>query len=235
MRTLLSFLLLAMISPAIAQQAQQSPADIALARMRDAMKKQNERIAQADAATAMAQAAQFAAEAKLAEAEKKIAELVKNLKTETEKAKADRETGDKVVKDLEAKLKAKDEVIADASKKNAGWKVVFDQVKAAAEQRGGLLEEAQNRTIAAERKAQEHERKNREMYKLGTEVLERYKSFGLGTALLAREPFVGSMRVKFQNYVNDYGDKLATQRIGAAKSEAVEGKPKASNEQPKKP
>lgn len=224
-----------MVSSAVAQQGQQSPADIALARMRDAMKKQNERIAQADAATATAQAAQFAAEAKVAEAEKKIAELVKNLKTETEKAKADRETSDKVIKDLEEKIKARDATIADASKKNAGWKAAFDQVKAAAEQRGGLLEEAQNRTIAAERKAQEHERKNREMYKLGTEVLERYKSFGLGTALLAREPFVGSMRVKFQNYINDYGDKLATQRIGAAKSEAVEGKPNASNEQPKKP
>jgi hypothetical protein len=115
---------------------------------------------------------------------------------------------------------------------NKDWKAAFDQVRAVAEQRGGLVESAQTKAIAAQRQADEHARKNRELYQLGIEILERYKKFGLGTALLAREPFVGSMRVKFQNYVQDYGDKLDTQKIDAAKPPNVK---EGSTESPKKP
>jgi hypothetical protein len=51
------------------------------------------------------------------------------------------------------------------------------------------------------------------MYRIGSEILKRYEGFGLGTAIAAREPFVGSMRVKLQNLVQDYADKLAEQKI----------------------
>jgi hypothetical protein len=48
---------------------------------------------------------------------------------------------------------------------------------------------------------------------LGKEILERYEKFGLGTALTAREPFVGTTRVRLQNLVQEYSDKLSEQRI----------------------
>ena len=51
------------------------------------------------------------------------------------------------------------------------------------------------------------------MYKIGSEVLQRFENFGLGTALTAREPFVGTTRVKLQNLFQDYADKLADARI----------------------
>jgi hypothetical protein len=51
------------------------------------------------------------------------------------------------------------------------------------------------------------------MYRLGNEVLDRYAQFGLGTALAAREPFVGITKVKFQNLVQDYQNKLTDQTI----------------------
>jgi hypothetical protein len=63
------------------------------------------------------------------------------------------------------------------------------------------------------------------MYKLGLEILGRYEKFGLGTALLAREPFVRNMKVKFENYVQDYGDKLDAQRIQPSGAAAVESQP----------
>ena len=55
--------------------------------------------------------------------------------------------------------------------------------------------------------------KNREMHKLASEILVRYEKFGLGEALGAKEPFVGLSRVKLQNYVQDFQDKLSDQRI----------------------
>ena len=43
------------------------------------------------------------------------------------------------------------------------------------------------------------------------EILTRYQQFGLGQALAAREPFTGNAKVKLQNIVQDYGDKILNQ------------------------
>jgi hypothetical protein len=47
------------------------------------------------------------------------------------------------------------------------------------------------------------------------EILDRYEKFGLGDAILAREPFTAAKRVKFQNLVQDLSDKLTDARIPA--------------------
>jgi hypothetical protein len=51
------------------------------------------------------------------------------------------------------------------------------------------------------------------MFKVGSEILTRFEKFGLGTAITAREPFIGLTRVKLQNLMQDYADKLADQKI----------------------
>ena len=234
MKRIVTLLLMCAALGAVAEQAG-NPADAAMARMRDAMKKLGQRIAEADAATATAQAAQFAAEGKLKEAEAKIATLTKDLKTETADHKAEKETSGKTIKDLTAKLATKEKEVAAYSKSLKEWEAGYKKASDVANAKESERAEAAGKAIVMERKAQEHERKNREMYKLGTEILERYKSFGLGTALLAREPFVGSMRVKFENYIQDYGDKLASQRIkeGATKDSAAKKTEAAA--QPAKP
>jgi hypothetical protein len=53
------------------------------------------------------------------------------------------------------------------------------------------------------------------MYQAGMEILDRYEKFGLGDAILAREPFTAAKRVKFQNLVQDLSDKLTDARIPA--------------------
>jgi hypothetical protein len=50
------------------------------------------------------------------------------------------------------------------------------------------------------------------MYQAGMEILDRYEKFGLGDAILAREPFTAAQRVKFQNLVQDFSDKLTDAR-----------------------
>ena len=67
--------------------------------------------------------------------------------------------------------------------------------------------------IALERKVADEQRKNEEMFKVGNEVLTRFEKFSLGTAIVAREPFVGLTRVKLQNLMQEYSDKIADQKI----------------------
>lgn len=57
------------------------------------------------------------------------------------------------------------------------------------------------------------------MYQVGVEILNRYENFGLGDALLAREPFVGTTRVKFQNLIQQDQDQLTDSRIGEKKKD----------------
>lgn len=209
-------------------QGQQQP-NPAEARMRDALKKLTQRIAEADAATAVAQAAQLAAEAKVTGLEAKVTELSKSLKDETAKGKTDKETSQKALANIEAKLANKEKEVALLLESLGKWKEGFNKARDVANAKEDERAVAAGKVIVLERQVAEHERKNREMYKAGMEILERYKGFGLGTALLAKEPFVGAMRVKFQNYAQDYGDKLGTQQIKPGESKEVEGKPKVAS------
>lgn len=59
-----------------------------------------------------------------------------------------------------------------------------------------------------ERTLADRESRNLELYKVGKEVLDRYENFAFGRALLAREPFTSLSRVKLENLVQDYQDKL---------------------------
>ena len=67
--------------------------------------------------------------------------------------------------------------------------------------------------IELQRKLADRESKNLALFKLANEILKRYERFGLGDALAAKEPFTGVARVKLENLVQDYQDKLAEQRV----------------------
>ena len=67
------------------------------------------------------------------------------------------------------------------------------------------------------------------MYRLGNEVLDRYAQFGLGTAISAREPFVGITKVKFQTLLQDYQNKLTDQTIKPDNSVPAKGGDSASS------
>jgi hypothetical protein len=61
--------------------------------------------------------------------------------------------------------------------------------------------------------------RNAAMFQTANEILTRYERFGLGEALAAKEPFVGVTRVKLENQVQDYEDKLAAERIKDSEGE----------------
>ena len=62
--------------------------------------------------------------------------------------------------------------------------------------------------ITLQRLVADRETKNLELFKTGNDILTRYERFGLGDALAAKEPFVGVTRVKLEELVQDYRDKL---------------------------
>jgi hypothetical protein len=148
-----------------------------------------------------------------AELEAKNKELTDQGAAMTRQAAANRAEADKTIADLKAKVDERDREIGSLRVTLDKWKVdhkmISDLVRTKESQRAALAE----KVIMLDRQVADQQRKNAAMHKLGIEILDRYEKFGLGTALTAREPFVGLTRVKFENLIQDYGDKLADERI----------------------
>jgi len=135
--------------------------------------------------------------------------LTAKLDVLTKQAAADKEQLDLGTK----KTDAQEKELADTKEALAKWKAAFDQLTADAKksesERGRLAGE----NVLLQRKVEDRERKNLELWRLGNEILTRYEKFGLGDALAAREPFTGVSRVKLENLVQDYKDKIDDQRV----------------------
>jgi chromosome segregation ATPase len=135
---------------------------------------------------------------------KRLEELDKELKAEKEKAKEiqDRQTAQ--IKRLEDDL-AKFKVSLDK------WEAAHATITGIAKKKEIERAKLQAKAADLERKLADCRAKNAELYKLGNEILDRYNRFGIGEALAAREPFTGNAKVKLQNLVQDYGEKLLNQ------------------------
>jgi chromosome segregation ATPase len=147
------------------------------------------------------------------ELEQKAKELGEKLAALTKASDTEREGLERTVSGLRGK-------VAELEKENGGLKADLAQAVGVGNQTADRLKKKEadglklgERIVDLERKVSEGERKNLELHRLGKEILERYEKFGLGTALTAREPFVGTTRVRLQNLVQEYSDKLSEQRI----------------------
>jgi chromosome segregation ATPase len=207
----------------VSSAAAQEQADPAMARMREGMKKLIQRISESDAARVTAEAAKAEADLKVADLEARLKALEKKASDLAIKSTKDKAESDKTIADLNTKLTAKEKEVIALANALSQWKEGFNKAKTVAEGKEAERAAAAGKATLLERRVAAAETKNAEMLKLGQEILARYEKFGLGTALLAREPFVRNMKVKFENYVQDYGDKLDAQRIqpsGASKVES---------------
>lgn len=178
------------------------------------------------------------AEMKLRETLRNTMLQLRNLQGEKDTLQAQKDQAELEKKEVDAKLEKKtresDTALADAKNELTDvrarleaqkveterlsvslekWKKSHEEVTDLAAKREAARAKLNSEKIILERKVADQLRKNQEMYKIGSEVLVRYENFGLGTAITAREPFVGTTKVKLQNLVQDYGDKLAEQRI----------------------
>lgn len=180
--------------------------DPVLTRMREALKNTMIQLRDAQTQVATLQATQ-------AQDDAKIKDLQAQLDKVTKQASDDKLAADKTIADLKEQNAAQDARNAKELETIAKWKKSYDALLAQAKAIDAKRAEFAGKCIAFQRQVDDQQRKNLAMYDLGMDILQRYERFGLGEALTAREPFTGLTRVKFQNLIQDYGDKLADQKI----------------------
>ena len=186
---------------------QPNPAEV---RMREALRNTMIQLRTAQNDNAALQAAKAELERKNKELDAQVKQLTKNIAD-------DKDAADKVKANLESKVAAQADEIAklkeDLAKSQADFKAASVLAQSKEAERAKLAADVIvfNRTVA------DQKAKNAELYKLGREILLRYEKLGLGEVLGAKEPFVGTTRVKLENYVQDFQDKLTDQKIQPAK------------------
>ncbi len=176
------------------------------ARLRDALRQMTARVQSAEADAATAKAVQTDLEAKNKALAAQIEKLTKDLaseKTSTEKAAS---AAASKLAELEADLARAKEAL---DKWKAGHAQVSELARKAETARVALAAKA----VSLNQQVADLQRKNLALYQLGTEILARLEGFGYGTALAAREPFVGTTRVKLENEVQGYKDKLLDPKL----------------------
>ena len=146
-----------------------------------------------------------AASAKLREALKSVTLQLRALQEQNATLQAAKDASDLAAKGLQDKLDA------DAKQAKA------DREAAEAEQA-----KLASRIIVLQRQLDTAITRNLALFKLGNEILTRYEHFGLGDALAAKEPFTQNARVKLENFVQEYQDKLGEQRVVSGRIPAGE-------------
>jgi len=200
-------LLLVLMLPALPAVAQEEDQQVAInAKLRESLRNTMVQLRDAQGQVATLQATQAASEAKIKDLEAQVKKLVKQ-------ASDDKLVSDKSIADLQAQVAAQDTRNARQLEALAKWKEGYnklvDQAKAIDARRGELAA----RVIVLDRKVADQQRRNQALYDLGKQILKRYEHYGLGDAILNREPFTGIAKVKFENYIQDNADKLADEKI----------------------
>ena len=139
--------------------------------------------------------------------------LTKQVEAVTKQMAADKAETDKSIAELREHSAQQVLELAQTKEALEQSKVANKQLTETGEKIEGERAKLATKVVELERKVSEQRTKNLAMFKIGNEVLSRYEKFGLGTAIAAREPFTRNMRVKLENLVQDYEDKLAEQRI----------------------
>lgn len=147
------------------------------------------------------------------ENEVKIKDLSAKLEASTKQAAADKKESERAISQLTIRVADQDTKLGSYITALGKWKAAYNKAAELANSTEAARAKLEKEAILLQRQVTDQRMKNTEMYRVGIELLDRYKKFGLGDALAAREPFVGITRVKFENLVQDYQDKLSAQTI----------------------
>lgn len=178
------------------------------AKFREALKNTMLKLRDTQGQLANAQAATIAAESKVEDLTSKNRELTKDLVSE-------RNAASTQISDLNKKISVRDDSISELQASLANWKKSYEDVTKLAAQRENQRAIFEAKSIKLERQVEDQQFRNIQMHKIGMGILDRYEKFGLGDAILAREPFTAVQRVKFQNLIQDFSEELNDARIPA--------------------
>ncbi len=176
------------------------------AKLREALRGVTIQLRDAQGQIATLQAAEIANKAEI----EKLTAEVKKLSAQ---AIEERNASANAISDLNNKLLEKEA-------ENTGHRAALEKWRkdfGGAIERARKAESARDKNAAQilnlERLVNDQRAQNVRMYLVGQEVLKRYDKFWFGDALLAREPFVSTTKVKLQNLAQDGQDKLLAARI----------------------
>jgi uncharacterized coiled-coil protein SlyX len=154
-------------------------------------------------------------ESKSKDLEGKIADLEKRSAAMAKQANAEKIAAEESIATLNNKLADRDKRIVQMNEALAKWKDGYNKAAAVArtkeEERAQLASEA----IVLKRTLADRETKNIALFNTSTEILERFENYALGKAITAREPFISTTRVKVENLVQGYKDRIIDNRIAA--------------------
>ncbi|TAE92499.1 MAG: hypothetical protein EAZ81_02595 [Verrucomicrobia bacterium] len=154
---------------------------------------------------------------KIAELEKKLSALEKTNSSLTQELTQQRAASEKTIASLHNKIADRDQRLKEFSEALDSWKKGYQKSTTLIHQLRTELESHRSNIVELKNTIEDRERKNIELFNISIEVLDRYQKFALGKSLAAREPFIGNTRVKVENLVQDYHQKIINQRLHAEK------------------
>jgi len=205
-RTLTSLLavgLLAIGHSAGAQQAQPSAAE---AKLREGL-----RNTMLQLRTMQGERDQLIVEKATLEGEKTT--LTEKLDALTKQAAANQDAATKTIAGQKDQLTMRDQEVAALKTELEKWKADHKRITDIANTKESQRAKFAEQGTLLQRRVDDQTTKNAAMYKIGSEVLNRYEKFVLGDALAAREPFTGIARVEFQTLSQDFQDQLDDARV----------------------
>lgn len=202
------------------------------AKLRDALKGVTVQLRAAESEKAVAVAEKAAADQKNAELAAQVEKLSKGLANlSKEKTEAD-EKAATVQASLEANLSKKQEELTAYQKSLDKWKAAHNQISDIAKKKEASRSDFETKNYALERRIADLRSRNLELFNTANEILDRYRKYGLGQAIAAREPFTGLTKVKLQNQVQEYSSKLLDHTADAPPTAAAAAAAKPASTPP---
>jgi hypothetical protein len=113
---------------------------------------------------------------------------------------------------MEQALAEYNQRLAAQSENMDKWKAAYTEAANVARAKEAERAKLAGETDSLTQRATSCEAKNLALFKVSSEVLDKYAAMDIGDALGSREPFVGTKRVEIQNIVQAYKDKLLDQK-----------------------
>ena len=165
--------------------------------------------------SANAQAAAAAADQKTKDLAQKLSDLEKRNATLLKQTTADQQTARDTQAKLTAQLTQREQQLLQHQQAIQQWQQGYQKATATLQTTQQQTATLQTQLTTTRNTLADRERKNIALFNTANEILQRYQNHALGKALLAREPFIGTTRVKLENLVQGYQDKILDNRIEA--------------------
>jgi septal ring factor EnvC (AmiA/AmiB activator) len=193
-------------------QAQDAPSSTET-RLREALRSTAAQLNDTQNQVVTLQATQAQSDKDNSDLKAKVDTLTAQVAALTKQSADDKAASDKAIADLNAQVTDLTGQTARLNEALTEWKNAYNQVVQLATAKEQARAKFALQAALLQRTVDDREAKNIALYKTGSEILTRYEKFGLGDAISAKEPFVGITRVKLENLVQDYKDKLLNQTV----------------------